>query len=90
VFDDKSIEQKVNGVTTNLDTDPNPFIVYERGLYFDGTTRLSLDNLVLNTQFTLEFVVRPSVPGGDMMHIPELVLSAEIYNEKWGFQLDNQ
>jgi hypothetical protein len=40
----------------------SPFAVYERGIYFEGTG-LVLPDLILNTIFTLEFVIRPESDG---------------------------
>ena len=89
-FDDKPIERTVSDVTVAPDDESKPIIVLERGLYFDGTTRLQLDNLVLNTQFTLEFVVRAIVPGGKMLFVEtplsELFLSTHIDNSQWALQ----
>ena len=93
VFDDKPIERTVNEVTIVLDTEPKPFMGYERGIYFDGDTRLKLENLVLNTQFTLEFIVRASVPGGKMLYVttpqPIIFLSTYIDNSSWGLKWKN-
>ena len=39
-----------------------PYAVYQRGIYFEGT-RLVLPDLILNTIFTLEYVIRPESAG---------------------------
>ena len=59
-FDSKVIEQTVDGVSVVLSAveNENPVAVYMRGIYFDGQDILKFDNLILSTQFTLEFWVR--------------------------------
>ena len=40
-----------------------PIPVYKRGMYFTGVSELTLDGLMLNNRFTLEFIVWPEAPG---------------------------
>ena len=88
VFDDKPIERTVSGVSISV-AEPEPLSVYERGIYFDGTAQLELNNLILNTQFTLEFIIKSQVPGGKMLNVEtslsQLFLSTDINNSQWGF-----
>jgi hypothetical protein len=43
--------------------DSTPYPVYERGIYFEGSSPVTIQNLVLNTRFTLEFIIRPEASG---------------------------
>ena len=52
-----------SGVTVVLDGQALPFAVDQRGLYFTSECEMSLSDLVINTRFTLEFVIRPIAQG---------------------------
>jgi hypothetical protein len=58
-----------NSVTTALGngTGEHPFAVDQRGLYFTSEAEMSLTDSVLNTRFTLEFIVKPEANGSLLM-----------------------
>jgi hypothetical protein len=65
VFTDKEYELTVNTVSTtytgNSETAPIP--VKDRGIYLSADTVLNLSGLVLNTKFSVEFMIRPDIAG---------------------------
>ena len=74
-FNDNQIAlQNPSGVVISLGPDPIPFPVYQRGIYFPGNTNLVIENLILNTTFMIEFVIRPENLGN--------LLSVTSRNEK--------
>jgi len=40
-----------------------PIPVYQRGIFFTETAEVELVDLILNTSFTLEFIIRPETSG---------------------------
>jgi hypothetical protein len=48
-----------------LDDSPEnqPFVVDQRGVYFTSQAEMRLSDLVLNTRFTLEFIIKPEKSG---------------------------
>ena len=68
-FDDMKVMQSDadSGVTIVLDDSvEQPFAVYQRGIYFTSAAEMSLSGLVLNTRFTLEFIIKPETSGNLM------------------------
>ena len=61
-WSDKTVVFDSEGVT-NVADENSPTPVYDRGIYFDGTALMTLEGLILNTRFTLEFIIRPDTPG---------------------------
>lgn len=45
-------------IEAELATDPIP--IYKRGFWFDGAQYATIDNLILNTSFTIKLWVRPT------------------------------
>ena len=43
--------------------------VYERGMYFDQNAEVVLNDLIISTAFTLEFIVRPEETTGQLLYI---------------------
>ena len=63
-FDDQTITLESKGATIeviNEETAPCP--VYQRGIYFNNSEGLKINDLILNTKFTLEYIVRPEAAG---------------------------
>ena len=68
VYDDKSVELTSEGVTIELGPG-QPLPVYERGMYFDQNAEVVLNDLIISTAFTLEFIVRPEETTGQLLYI---------------------
>ena len=64
-FRDKNIQIESAGIDYEIDQGegPSPFPVYQRGMFLPQSTTLTLPGLVLNTKFTLEFILRPEIAG---------------------------
>ena len=72
-FQDKSFYLEAQGVRIDKhDSLEAPFPLWARGMYFNGNAALLIPDLILNTSFTLEFIVRPE-DGGQLFCITNLL-----------------
>ena len=71
------IEIAAEEVQVSIAAETKPVLVEERGLFFSTIAELTLPDLILNPKFTLEFIVRPEIPG-DLMTILTDILRFDI------------
>jgi len=66
-WDSKTIDatDEATGVTVSVsdDTSTHPVNSYKRGIWFDGNDSITVNNLILNTTFTLELWIRAETDG---------------------------
>ena len=79
IFQNKNYQSLTsNGVSIiTKDSELDPVPAYDRGLYFDSNDFLEFSNLILNTQFTIKFWVRP-VSAGAVFELGTASLSLSI------------
>ena len=62
-FIDKNTNLSSHEVSLEFSWLDLPIPVYQRGVWLSATNEILLPELVLNTRFTIEFIVRPQVSG---------------------------
>ena len=69
-FSDKQYDLTVNTVSTVYTGEAvnAPYTVKGRGIYLRAATELDVVDLVLNTRFSVEFIIRPDI-AGDLLTI---------------------
>jgi len=84
-FSDKDMNQSLNDIEIRgggtVEITPEPAL--NRGLYFDGDDILNVSNFMFDTNFTVEFWIKP-VAGGSLMQVNGDYLMMKLSN---GFKL---